>query len=161
MLPATSGCFETMNVAVGSLSIQTAEDSSEWAVVNWKNKLVKAVNTPLPSSLSSSSLVCATNFYIAKLKAACKTCSWHCKISNLHKDVFVNVVKEHLQSYSIEVIAVNELHSRSNSALSMHVVVPYDAKQTVMCNNFWPKGMRVSSRMLHRESRHQVHSQNS
>ena len=159
MLPkqlVTSSCSKTATVAAGSSSTQTTEESLEWAVVNRKNKLVKAADAPLPSSLFSSSLVCATVSNIPKLKATCETRSWHCKISNLHKDVSVNVVKEHLQSLNIEAITVDELHSRSSSALSMHVVVPYDAKETVMCNNFWPKSIQVSGWRLRGESRHQV-----
>ena len=159
----TPSCSKTATVAAGSSSTQTTEESLEWAVVNRKNKLVKAADALLPSSLfsSSSSLVCATVSNIPKLKATRETHSWHCKISNLHKDVSVNVVQEHLQSLNIEAFTVDELHSRSSSALSMHVVVPYDANETVMCHNFWPKSIRVSGWRLRGESRHQVDRQNS
>ena len=70
VLRVIPGCSETTTAAAISSSTQSMEDSLEWAVVNRKNKLVKSADAPLPSSLSSSSLVCASNFNIAKLKAA-------------------------------------------------------------------------------------------
>ena len=102
-------------------------NTCELSVANCKSVL-KAVK---PSSVIH-------NVYNMTLEAASVVRAWHCKITNVHKDVLVYVLKDHLRDFEVEAISVKKLRSKSMSSISMHF------KDKVMCNNFWPSGIYVS-----------------
>ncbi len=165
--PASSSlslvCAASRDIHVTSTSLDTSppvSSTSPLVCAASRDVVTSKSSDTSPPTSSSSSLVCASrDTHVTRLKAACETRTWHCKISNLHKDATVNIVKEHLQEFSIDAIAVEILQSKSSTSVSMHVVVPFDVKETVMCNNFWPKGIRVSGWRLYRESKQQVRRQ--
>ena len=51
---------------------------------------------------------------------------------------------KYLKDHNITAINVEQLHSRFESSISMHIEVPYDAKDQVINCDFWSKGIQVS-----------------
>jgi hypothetical protein len=115
--------------------------SDEWTVVNRRGKDLKAA---VSSDTKRNDISGKRELCDSKIKAVTVSRAWHCKIGRLDKNVTVAAVKEHLHDMGIEAISVEKLNSKSGASLSMHVVVPYDAKDEIMCSDFWPRGIRVS-----------------
>jgi hypothetical protein len=80
----------------------------------------------------------------SKVRAVTEIRTWHCKIGRLRDDVSEADIVEHLEKNDIKALRVERLHSRQGLPVSMHIEVPYEAKDVVMDSEFWSKGIRVS-----------------
>ena len=61
---------------------------------------------------------------------------WHGKIGYFESSVSIADLEKHLHDMGIEAITVQDLKYKSSAPLAMYIVVPYEAKDKIMCNDF-------------------------
>ena len=82
----------------------------------------------------------------SKLHAVISVRSWHCKISRIDKGISIDNVKQYIVEQGVVPIQVETLPRRDDAPLSIHVVVPYESKDTIMQSPFLPRGIRVEKK---------------
>jgi hypothetical protein len=79
-----------------------------------------------------------------KLLAVKEERVWHCKLSRLRDGMTAGDVRDYMVEQGVIPVDIEELPQRIGVALSVHIQVPYDAREAVMNAGFWTKGLRIS-----------------
>ncbi len=95
----------------------------------------------------------------SKLKAVHAVRTWHCKVSRFGEGTSNSDVADYMRELGVEALKVETLPRQGDAPLSVHLVIPYDAKDMVMQDKFWPPGIRVGGWHFARTGiRHDEHS---
>ncbi len=142
------------DVPVNTFASVAGKSNVSWETVNKGGRKKKRASklTPRESIYGNKDI----SDVPSKLRTVTDVRLWHCKISRIGEGITIDDVKDYVREQGVTSLQMEALPKHGDAPMSMHIAVPYDAKDTVMQAKFWPRGIRVGGWHFSRRRADQV-----